>query len=205
MLILIDNYDSFTYNIVQLLGTAPPNAPANWQAPEMRVIRNNAITVGDLYALHPDRLILSPGPGTPDTAGICLDLLSTIMAKGYTDLPVLGVCLGHQSIGQAFGGQVIRAPQGPMHGKTSPVTHDGRGLFTGIPSPVTVMRYHALVVEREPPNMRVSAQSDDNCIMGLRHRDLPIEGIQFHPESIMTQDGLVMLHNFLRPDYPNLF
>lgn len=204
MLILIDNYDSFTYNIVQLLGTAPPNAPANWQAPEMRVIRNDAITLDALYALHPDRLILSPGPGTPDTAGICLDILSESMAEN-SGIPILGVCLGHQSIGQAFGGQVIRAPGGPMHGKTSPVTHDGRGVFTGIPSPVRVMRYHSLVVDREPPNMRVSAQSDDNCIMGLRHRYLPIEGIQFHPESIMTQDGLVMLHNFLKPDYSNLF
>ena len=127
------------------------------------------------------------------------------MAEGAGGPPILGVCLGHQAIGESAGGRVIRAPMGPMHGKTSPVAHDGRGLFTGIPSPTTVMRYHSLAVEAEPPNMRVSATSDDGCIMGLRHRTLPIEGIQFHPESIMTTDGLMMLHNFLRPDYPNLF
>ena len=131
------------------------------------------------------------------------------MAEGAGGPPILGVCLGHQAIGESAGGRVIRTPMGPMHGKTSPVAHDGRGLFTGIPSPVSVMRYHSLVVEVQPPNMRVSARvlggRDDGCIMGLRHRRLPIEGIQFHPESIMTNDGLMMLHNFLRPDYPNLF
>lgn len=201
MLALIDNYDSFTYNIVQMLGTAPPNAAAGWQQPEVRVIRNDAITVADLLALKPERLLISPGPCTPREAGISVEAIIACSRH----IPVLGVCLGHQSIGAAFGAVVVRAAR-PMHGKTSPVTHDGRGVFTGLPSPFTAMRYHSLVVEEAslPSQLNISAHSDDNEIMGLRHTSLPVEGIQFHPESIMTTDGLQLLHTFLRPDYRNL-
>lgn len=201
MLALIDNYDSFTYNIVQMLGTAPPNAAAGWQQPEVRVIRNDAITVADLLALKPERLLISPGPCTPGEAGISVEAIIACSRH----IPVLGVCLGHQSIGAAFGAVVVRAAR-PMHGKTSPVTHDGRGVFTGLPSPFTAMRYHSLVVEEAslPSQLHISAHSDDGEIMGLRHASLPVEGIQFHPESIMTTDGLQLLHTFLRPDYRNL-
>ena len=153
MLILIDNYDSFTYNIVQMLGTAPPGAPADWQPPELSVFRNDAVTVAALMALSPTRLIVSPGPCTPSEAGISVRAILAASSR-EPPIPVLGVCLGHQAIGQAFGGRVLRAPR-PMHGKTSPVTHDGKGVFAGL-------------------------------IMGLRHKRLPVEGIQFHPESIMT-------------------
>ena len=142
MLVLIDNYDSFTYNIVQFLGTAPPNAASNWQAPEIRVIRNDAITVDDLLAMRPDRLMISPGPCTPKEAGISVEAILTCS----TEMPVLGVCLGHQSLGAAFGGKVVRAAR-PMHGKTSPVSHDGKGVFTGLASPFTAMCYHSLIVE----------------------------------------------------------
>lgn len=201
MLVLIDNYDSFTYNIVQMLGTAPPNAAPDWQRPEMRVIRNDAITVADLLALKPERLLVSPGPCTPREAGISVEAILACSRH----IPVLGVCLGHQSMGVAFGGVVVRAAR-PMHGKTSPVTHDGRGVFAGLPSPFTAMRYHSLVVEEAslPSQLTISARSDDHDIMGLRHASLPVEGIQFHPESIMTTDGLQLLHTFLRPDYCNL-
>ena len=202
MLVLIDNYDSFTYNIVQFLGTAPPNAASNWQAPEIRVIRNDAITVADLLAMRPDRLMISPGPCTPKEAGISVEAILSCS----TEMPVLGVCLGHQSLGAAFGGKVVRAAQ-PMHGKTSPVSHDGKGVFTGLASPFTAMRYHSLIVEEAslPACLQISARSDDGEIMGLRHSSLPLEGIQFHPESIMTTDGLHLLHTFLRADYPQLF
>ena len=202
MLVLIDNYDSFTYNIVQFLGTAPPNAASNWQAPEIRVIRNDAITVADLLAMRPDRLMISPGPCTPKEAGISVEAILTCS----TEMPVLGVCLGHQSLGAAFGGKVVRAAR-PMHGKTSPVSHDGKGVFTGLASPFTAMRYHSLIVEEAslPACLQISARSDDGEIMGLRHSSLPLEGIQFHPESIMTTDGLHLLHTFLRADYPQLF
>ena len=203
MLVLIDNFDSFTYNIVQLLGTAPPAAAPNWQPPEIRVIRNNAISVNDLLALQPERLLVSPGPCTPKEAGISV---AAILACSEV-LPVLGVCLGHQSIGEAFGGKVVRALR-PMHGKTSAVSHDAKGVFTGLSSPLTAMRYHSLVVEESslPEDLYISARSDDDgAIMGLRHRSLPVEGIQFHPESIMTAEGLQLLHTFLRPDYPKLF
>ncbi len=202
MLVLIDNYDSFTYNIVQFLGTAPPNAASNWQAPEIRVIRNDAITVADLLAMRPDRLMISPGPCTPKEAGISVEAILSCS----TEMPVLGVCLGHQSLGAAFGGKVVRAAR-PMHGKTSPVSHDGKGVFTGLASPFTAMRYHSLIVEEAslPACLQISARSDDGEIMGLRHSSLPLEGIQFHPESIMTTDGLHLLHTFLRADYPQLF
>lgn len=203
MLVLIDNFDSFTYNIVQLLGTAPPSAGPNWQPPEIRVIRNNAISVADLLALKPERLLVSPGPCTPKEAGISVEAILACSSV----FPVLGVCLGHQSIGEAFGGKVVRAAQ-PMHGKTSAVSHDAKGVFSGLPVPLTAMRYHSLVVEESslPEDLYISARSDDDgAIMGLRHCNLPVEGIQFHPESIMTVEGLQLLHTFLRPDYAQLF
>ena len=206
MLILIDNYDSFTYNIVQMLGTAPPGAPADWQPPELSVFRNDAVTVAALMALSPTRLIVSPGPCTPSEAGISVRAILAASSR-EPPIPVLGVCLGHQAIGQAFGGRVLRAPR-PMHGKTSPVTHDGKGVFAGLPSFCTVMRYHSLIVEEAsfPDCLTVTARSaDDGLIMALRHKRLPVEGIQFHPESIMTADGLGLLHNLLRPDYPALW
>ncbi len=201
MIILIDNYDSFTYNIVQLLGTRPPGAADNWQPPEIRVFRNDAIGVAELADMPADRLIISPGPCTPKEAGISIE---AILAFG-TRMPVLGVCLGHQSIGDAFAGKVIRAPK-PMHGKTSSITHDGKGVFYGLKNPLSVMRYHSLIVEEAslPECLLISAKAEDGNIMGLRHRSLPIEGIQFHPESIMTEEGLQLLHNFLRPDYHTL-
>lgn len=200
-LVLIDNYDSFTYNIVQLLGTMPPHAAPGWQAPDIRVIRNDAISVPDLLALQPERLLISPGPCTPREAGISVEAILACSSH----MPVLGVCLGHQAIGAAFGARVVRAPQ-PMHGKTSPIVHDGRGVFIGLPASCTVMRYHSLVVEEAslPPVLQVSARSDDGEIMALRHQTLPLEGVQFHPESIMSIDGLQLLHTFLRPDYPDL-
>ena len=203
MLVLIGNFDSFTYNIVQLLGTAPPATAPGWLPPEIRVIRNNAISVNDLLALKPQRLLISPGPCTPREAGISVE---AILACSRV-VPVLGVCLGHQSIGEAFGGKIVRAKE-PMHGKTSQISHDAKGVFTALPSPLTVMRYHSLVVEETslPEELVISALSeDDGAIMGLRHVSLPVEGIQFHPESIMTAEGLQLLHTFLRPDYSKLF
>ena len=206
MLVLIDNFDSFTYNIVQLLGTAPPDAAPNWQPPEVRVIRNNAISVSDLLSLKPERLLVSPGPCTPKEAGISVEAILAC-SRLQPALPVLGVCLGHQSIGEAFGAQVVRAAR-PMHGKTSEISHDGKGVFSGLSSPLTAMRYHSLVVEESslPEELIISARStDDGAIMGLRHRSLPVEGIQFHPESIMSAEGLHLLHTFLRHDYAQLF
>ena len=201
MLIIIDNYDSFTYNIVQTLATAPPSAPPGWQAPEMRVFRNDAITVDKLAALRPDRLLISPGPCTPAEAGISVAAIRRFAGE----IPILGVCLGHQSIGEAFGGRVVRAAR-LMHGKTSPIHHDGRGVFTGLTSPFAGMRYHSLVVEEAslPDCLQATAHTDQGELMGLRHRDLPIEGVQFHPESIMTGEGAALLHTFLRPDYARL-
>ncbi|HXU68400.1 MAG TPA: aminodeoxychorismate/anthranilate synthase component II [Polyangia bacterium] len=185
MLLLIDNYDSFTYNLAQYLGEL---------GAEVRVERNDALTVDEVAALRPERIVISPGPCTPNEAGISLELLGKLAGK----MPILGVCLGHQAIGQAFGGKVVRAPR-VMHGKTSPIEHDGRGLFAGIPSPMQATRYHSLVVEPAsfPAALEVTARTAEGEIMALRHRALPVWGVQFHPESILTVDGKQLLRNFL--------
>lgn len=201
MLIIIDNYDSFTYNIVQTLATAPAHAPADWRAPEVKVFRNDTITVREIEALSPDRLLISPGPRTPKEAGISMEAILFFSGR----IPILGVCLGHQAIGEVFGGRVIRASR-LMHGKTSPIHHDGLGVFSGLINPFDGMRYHSLVVEEQtlPDCLQATAHTDQGELMGVRHRTLPIEGVQFHPESIMTAPGSVLLHNFLRPDYEQL-
>lgn len=185
MLLMIDNYDSFTYNLVQYLGEL---------GQEVRVFRNDEITLDEIEAARPDYLMISPGPCTPDEAGISLSAIEYFAGR----LPILGVCLGHQSIGQAFGGKVIRAQQ-LMHGKVSAVHHNGQGVFAGLPSPVTCTRYHSLVVERAslPDCLEITAWTDDGEIMGLRHKTMAVEGVQFHPESILTEHGHAMLDNFL--------
>jgi anthranilate synthase component 2 len=192
MLLMIDNYDSFTYNLVQYLAEL---------GEDVRVVRNDALSVDDIRALAPARIVISPGPGTPDQAGVSLQLLEQLGSQ----IPILGVCLGHQSIGQVFGGKVIRA-QKIMHGKTSMIHHTGRGVFAALPNPFEATRYHSLIVERSslPNCLEVTAwtQNDDGSIdeiMGLRHKTLPIEGVQFHPESILTQHGHDLLRNFLVP------
>ncbi len=201
MIIIIDNYDSFTFNIVQTLATRPPDAQPDWQQPEIRVFRNDKITVQEIEAMQPDRLLISPGPCTPKEAGISVKAIQHFSSK----IPILGVCLGHQSIGDAFGGKVIRAGR-VMHGKTSPMLHDGKGVFTGLDNPFEGMRYHSLVVEESslPDCLEATAHTDQGELMGLRHKTLAVEGVQFHPESIMTKAGLMLLHNFLREDYPAL-
>jgi anthranilate synthase component 2 len=185
MILVIDNYDSFTYNLVHYL---------NELGAETQVIRNDALGVEAALALRPEAVLLSPGPCTPNEAGICLGLL----AAAPLDLPILGVCLGHQAIGQAFGGEVVRA-KALMHGKTSPIHHDGKGIFAGLPNPFTATRYHSLSVRREtlPASLQVTAWTDDGEIMGLQHRTRPIYGVQFHPESIATEGGHALLANFL--------
>jgi anthranilate synthase/aminodeoxychorismate synthase-like glutamine amidotransferase len=185
MIVLIDNYDSFTFNLVQFLGDL--GAPCE-------VWRNDAITVQAVMEMAPEAIVLSPGPCTPNEAGICLDLIEA--AAGRT--PLLGVCLGHQAIGQAFGGDVVRAPW-PMHGKVSPVNHEGSDLFAGLPTPFQATRYHSLIVERStlPEVLEATAFTDDGIIMGLRHRSLPVFGVQFHPESIASEYGHEILANFL--------
>ena len=183
MLLMIDNYDSFTFNLVQYFGEL---------GEEVRTYRNDEITLEQIEKLNPARICISPGPCTPNEAGISLDLVGACAAAGK---PLLGVCLGHQSIGQYFGGTVVRG--GLMHGKTSPVTHDGSGLFAGLPSPFTATRYHSLVVEDIPNCLVVNARSDDGHVMGFRHEHLPIHSVQFHPESIATEHGHAMLANFL--------
>ncbi len=185
MLLVIDNYDSFTYNLVQYLGEL---------GAKTQVFRHDAITLEEIAALGPDRIVISPGPGTPDDAGISLDLIK----RFHRTVPILGVCLGHQAIGQAFGGRVSRAKR-QMHGKTSEITHDGRGVFKGLPSRFLATRYHSLAVLEEgfPAELEVSARADDGEIMGLRHRRFPVEGVQFHPESVLTDQGKVLLANFL--------
>lgn len=198
MLVIIDNYDSFTYNIVQ---TVAANGLEEGRTEDIRVFRNDKITVREIEAMQPDRLLISPGPCTPREAGISIEAITYFAGK----LPILGVCLGHQAIGEAFGGTVVRAGR-IMHGKTSPMTHDGKGVFTGLPNPFDGMRYHSLVVQESdfPACLEVTCRSDQNELMGLRHRDLAIEGVQFHPESIMTPAGITLLKNFLAADYPNL-
>jgi anthranilate synthase component 2 len=185
MFLLIDNYDSFTYNLVHYLGEL---------GAAVTVRRNDAISVAEALALGDEGIVLSPGPCDPDRAGICLDVIREAAGKR----PLLGVCLGHQAIGQAFGGHVVRAAV-PMHGKISQIRHDGTGLFQGLPSPLAATRYHSLVVEREtlPDCLRVTAETDDGLIMGLAHRSLPVHGVQFHPESIASAGGHDILRNFL--------
>jgi anthranilate synthase component 2 len=186
MLLLVDNYDSFTYNLYQYLGEL---------GAEIRVVRNDAMTAQEALALRPERIVISPGPGTPDQAGISLELIHRAAGR----VPLLGVCLGHQALGQAFGGRVVRAPT-LMHGKTSPIHHDGRTVFAGLPDPFTATRYHSLIVDRDsvPDCLEVSAWTVGGVVMGLRHRSLPLEGVQFHPESILTASGKDLLRNFLR-------
>lgn len=186
LVLMIDNYDSFTYNLVQYLSEI---------GAEVQVYRNDAVTLEAIARLNPSHIVLSPGPCTPNEAGICLDLI----ARFAGEIPILGVCLGHQAIAQAFGGRVVRAAR-LMHGKTSPIHHDGRTIFRGIPSPFTATRYHSLIVAPEdlPPVLTVSAWTAEGEIMGLRHRELPVEGVQFHPESILTEHGKELLQNFLR-------
>ena len=201
MLVIIDNYDSFTFNIVQSLATCPVKDAGDWQPPEIKVFRNDKITVEAIAEMQPDRLLISPGPGMPDGAGISIEAIQYFSTR----IPVLGVCLGHQSIGEAFGGKVVRAGR-VMHGKTSPIKHDNKGVFTGLGNPFDGMRYHSLIVEKEslPDCLEATAFTDQEELMGIRHKELPVEGVQFHPESIMTEVGMILLHNFLRPDYPNL-
>ena len=183
--LLVDNYDSFTYNLYQYLGEL---------GAEVRVVRNDELSAEAAIALSPERIVISPGPGTPDQAGITLDLIRRAAGR----IPVLGVCLGHQALGQAFGGEVRRAPK-LMHGKTSQIHHDGRSVFACLPDPFTATRYHSLVVERDsvPESLEISAWTDDGIVMGLRHREYPLEGVQFHPESILTTVGKDLLRNFL--------
>jgi para-aminobenzoate synthetase component 2 len=185
MLLVIDNYDSFTYNLVQYLGELEA---------EMRIFRNDEITPGEAVDLQPRGLLLSPGPCSPNEAGISLSLLETFAGK----IPIFGVCLGHQCIGQAFGGKVIRAAR-LMHGKTSPIHHRGTDLFEGLPSPFSATRYHSLIVERDslPDCLEITAETEEGEIMGLRHRELPIWGVQFHPESLATEHGLALMRNFM--------
>ena len=185
MLLMIDNYDSFTYNLVQYLGEL---------GADVRVYRNDAITLDQIAAMAPSQIVVSPGPCTPIEAGVSVPLIQRF--GGH--VPILGVCLGHQAIGQAFGGRIVRA-QRVMHGKLSPVSHDGRGVFTDVPSPFAVTRYHSLAIERDrvPAQLVVTATSDDGEIMGVRHRQWAVEGVQFHPEAILTEHGKKMLENFL--------
>ena len=186
MLLMIDNYDSFTYNIVQYFGEL---------GEEVRTVRNDEITIEEIERLHPDRICISPGPKAPRDAGVSVDVIKHFKGK----LPILGVCLGHQAIGEAFGGKIVRAKQ-VMHGKTSLVAHTGVGVFKGIPSPFTVIRYHSLAIERAtlPDCLEVTAWTDDGEIMGVRHKEYDIEGVQFHPESILSEHGHALLKNFLQ-------
>ena len=185
MILVIDNYDSFTYNLVQYLGEL---------GAEVEVFRNDAIDLAEITRRCPEGILLSPGPGTPADAGVTLDVVRRLSGA----IPLLGVCLGHQAIGQAFGGSVVRAPR-LMHGRTSPIEHDGRGVFAGIPSPFRATRYHSLIVEQAslPEELEVTAWTAEGELMGLRHRRFAVEGVQFHPESFLTEHGHAMLRNFL--------
>lgn len=186
MILVIDNYDSFTYNLVQYFGEL---------GAQLEVRRNDQVTVEEIDRMAPERIVISPGPKTPSEAGICLDAILNFAGR----MPILGVCLGHQAIGQAFGGKVIRAPE-IMHGKTSLISHDSKTIFAGLPNPFSATRYHSLIVERSslPECLAVSATSPDGLIMGLRHRELEVEGVQFHPESVLTDAGMQLLANFLK-------
>ncbi len=188
MILMIDNYDSFVYNLVQYLGEL---------GEDIRVFRNDKITIPHIEDLRPDHIIISPGPCTPNEAGISLQLIQHFKGK----IPIMGVCLGHQAIGQAFGGDVVRAPR-LMHGKTSQVFHDGKGVFAGLKNPLIATRYHSLIVKKEtlPACLEISAETDAGEIMGIRHKEYAIEGVQFHPESILTEAGHAMLENFLSLD-----
>jgi para-aminobenzoate synthetase component II len=185
VLLVIDNYDSFTYNLVQYLGEL---------GQDLRVIRNDAMTVDEIVAMKPERIVISPGPCTPKQAGVSVETIKRLAGH----IPILGVCLGHQSIGEAFGGEVVRAPR-LMHGKTSMIRHDQRTIFRELPNPFEATRYHSLIVRREtlPSCLEITAETDEGEIMGLRHRTLTVEGVQFHPESILTRPGKDLLRNFL--------
>jgi para-aminobenzoate synthetase component 2 len=186
MLLMIDNYDSFTYNLVQYLGEL---------GQELKVYRNNKITIEEIERMKPDRIVISPGPCTPREAGVSIDVIKRFTGK----VPILGVCLWHQSIGDAFGGDVIRAPY-LMHGKTSMIHHDGKTIFAGLPNPFEATRYHSLIIKREtmPQVLEVSAWTEDGVVMGVRHKEFKVEGVQFHPESILTNVGKDLLRNFLK-------
>lgn len=185
MILMIDNFDSFTYNLVQYLGE---------MGEELRVVRNDEITLEQIAELQPEKIIISPGPCSPNEAGVSVATIERFAGE----IPILGVCLGHQSIGQAFGGRIVRASR-LMHGKTSPIQHDGRGVFEDLPSPFPATRYHSLLIERSslPACLDITAETEAGEIMGVRHKDLPIEGVQFHPESILTTHGKTLLRNFV--------
>ena len=184
MLLMIDNYDSFTYNLVQYLSEL---------GAEVRVARNDALTLDEIAALAPERIVVSPGPGTPAEAGISREVIRRFAGQ----IPILGVCLGHQAIGEVFGGQVVRAPY-LMHGKTSPIRHAGASLFTGLPDPFEATRYHSLIIQLPlPPVLELTAFTQEGEVMGIQHRDYPVFGVQFHPESILTREGKILLENFL--------
>ena len=185
MILLLDNYDSFTYNLAQYLGEL---------GCQVEVHRNDRISVEQIAQRKPERIVISPGPCTPQEAGICVELIQKLAGK----IPILGVCLGHQAIGAAFGGKIIRAPK-LFHGKTSQIRHDGSGVFQGLPNPFTATRYHSLIVERKslPRELQVNAETDDDVIMGMQHRQYPLMGVQFHPESVLTESGKQLLKNFL--------
>jgi anthranilate synthase/aminodeoxychorismate synthase-like glutamine amidotransferase len=198
MIVIIDNYDSFTYNIVQ---TIADNNRALGIEEDIKVFRNDKISVAELGLLNPRRILISPGPCTPKEAGISVSVIRELGAS----IPILGVCLGHQSIGEAYGGDVVRAGR-IMHGKTSPIYHDGKGVFTNLPNPFEGMRYHSLVIEKRtmPNELVITARTDQEELMGVRHRELAVEGVQFHPESIMTPDGRLLLRNFMSDEYPEM-
>lgn len=185
MILVIDNYDSFTYNLVQYLGE---------MGHRLSVFRNDRITIDQIEEMNPGRIVISPGPCTPNEAGISVDVIKHFAGK----IPILGVCLGHQAIGQAFGGEIVRAKR-LMHGKTSLIEHDGEGVFRGLKNPFEATRYHSLVIRREtiPDCLQITAETDDREIMGVRHREYPVEGVQFHPESILTTEGKKLLRNFV--------
>lgn len=194
MIVLIDNYDSFTYNLYQYLSELMISRQNSLAEDAIRVVRNDSVSTADLLAMHPDGLVISPGPGTPFDAGISLEAIEAFAGR----VPVLGVCLGHQCIGQFFGAKIVRAPE-LRHGKTSEIYHTGKGVFAGLPNPFAATRYHSLVVDAAtcPAELEVTAWTADGLIMGLRHRTLPIEGVQFHPESMLTRSGKALLANYL--------